>query len=375
MSSNNNSTMNMKMPRLYLGSMTFGWSQTSSKVDESIAATMLQRFLAHNAQYGGGAPHRLDTARIYAGGQTEEIVGAVLAKHHQASSSDNTVLVGTKAHPSRAGGLSAVGVTGQWKESMEAMQMTAVEEYYLHQPDTEHSLEDSLRHVNSLVKEGLVKVVGLSNYHAMEVERAFALCATHGWTPPKVYQGLYNPLNRAVEEELLPLLRKHKCSFVAYNPLAAGLLTGKHMAPAATETPTDGVLVGRFRDNPNYLPRFYTPANFAALQLIRTACEAAQICLVEATYRWMLCHSGLGAEDGLLLGASSLSQLDENLAACVAAHEKDALPEAVLQAFDDGWKLTQAAGVFPYWRSYSSDMPDRESLDPGASYNAAKKKP
>jgi hypothetical protein len=51
------------------------------------------------------------------------------------------------------------------------------------------------------------------------------------------------------------------------------------------------------------------------------------------------------------------------------------LPEAVLQAFDEGWKLTQEAGVFPYWRSYSSYMPGRESLDPGASYNEAKKKP
>jgi aflatoxin B1 aldehyde reductase len=358
------------MPRLYLGSMTFGWSQTSSKVDESVAATMLQRFLAHNFQYGGGAPHRLDTARIYAGGQTEEIVGAVLAKHQQTSMPDGEVLVGTKAHPSRAGGLSPAGVAGQWKESLGALKMTAVEEYYLHQPDTEHSLEDSLRHVHRLVEEGLVKVVGLSNYHASEVERAFALCATHGWTAPKVYQGLYNPLNRAVEEELLPLLRKHDCSFVAYNPLAAGLLTGKHSASA-----DDGVLTGRFKENPNYLPRFYTPANFAALALIRTACEAANLSLVEATYRWMLCHAGLGAEDGLLLGASSLSQLDENLAACAAAHDKDALPEAVLQAFDEGWKLTQEAGVFPYWRSYSSDMPDRESLDPGASYNAAKKKP
>jgi aflatoxin B1 aldehyde reductase len=241
----------------------------------------------------------LDTARIYAGGATEEIVGVVLAKHQQSSADE--VLVGTKAHPSRAGGLSAAGIAGQWKESLGALKMTAVEEYYLHQPDTEHSLEDSLRHVHALVQEGLVKVVGLSNYHASEAERAFALCATHRWTPPKVYQGLYNP-----EEELLPLLQQHDCSFVAYNPLSAGLLTGRHMAPVATETPTDGVLVGRFRDNPNYLPRFYTPANFAALTLIRTACETAQLSLVDATYRWMLVHSGLGAEDGLLLGASSI---------------------------------------------------------------------
>jgi aflatoxin B1 aldehyde reductase len=67
-----------------------------------------------------------------------------------------------------------------------------------------------------------------------------------------------------------------------------------------------------------------------------------------------------------------LEQLDQNLAACAAAHEKGPLPDSILEAFEEGWKLTKDA-AFPYWRSYSSDMPNRESLDHGASYNAAKK--
>jgi aflatoxin B1 aldehyde reductase len=103
--------------------------------------------------------------------------------------------------------------------------------------------------------------------------------------------------------------------------------------------------------------------------------------MIEATYRWLLCHSALREEeDGVLLGASSLEQLHENLGACqVAMRENEGavepLPNTVLQAMDDAWKLTEAAGVFPYWRSYSLDMPNREMLDPGASYDAAKKKP
>ena len=116
--------------------------------------------------------------------------------------------------------------------------------------------------------------------------------------------------------------------------------------------------------------------------MIHQACQAAGVSLVEATYRWLLCHSALREEekDGVLVGASSLEQLDENLRACqVAAQEKegvavDPLPDTVLQAMEDAWKLTEAAGVFPYWRSYSADMPDRDCLDPGASYDAAKKK-
>lgn len=351
----------MKMPRLYLGTMTFGWSQSSSKVDESIAATMLERFVAHN-QKMGATQHRVDTARIYAGGKTEQIVGSILSSSGNAG--ETNILVGTKAHPSRTGGLSASGIDGQWKESMEAMKLSAVEEYYLHQPDTGNSLEESLKFVNdNLVSKGLVKVVGMSNYHVSEVERAFELCAANQWAAPKVYQGLYNPLNRAVEEELLPLLRKHQCSFVAYNPLAAGLLTGKH-------TNVNDVQKGRFKNNDNYLPRFYTSSNFDAVELIRKACEEAKISMVEATYRWLQCHSALQEQDGVLLGASSLSQLDQNLAACAIT---EPLPSNVLQAFDEAWEITRKAGVFPYWRSYSSDMPNRESLDQGASYEATKK--
>jgi aflatoxin B1 aldehyde reductase len=176
----------------------------------------------------------------------------------------------------------------------------------------------------------------------------------------------YNPLNRSVEKDLLPLLKANNCSFVAYNPLAAGLLVGKH-------TSIDNVQKGRFKNNPNYLPRFYTPANFAAIELLRKACDKEDISMVEATYRWLLCHSALGEQDGVLLGASSVAQLDQNLEACSAARDKGPLSDHVLQAFEEGWKLTEEEGVFPYWRSYSADMPNREELDHGASYEAAKK--
>ena len=355
--------MRVPLPRLYLGTMTFGWTgQTSSAVDESVALEMLQQFVSHN-EANDLVVHHVDTARIYAGGKTEPIVGNVL---RSCTPSKGTIVLGTKAHPSVEGGLSAQGIKSQLKESLNAMGVTSFGEYYLHQPDTEHSLLESLTCAHELVKDGVVGTIGMSNYHASEMERAFQLCDAHSLTRPSVYQGLYNPLNRAVESELLPILKKNKCSFVAYNPLAAGLLAGKH-------TSKDTVQAGRFKDNPNYLPRFYTDSNFEAIDLIRKACEKEGISMVEATYRWLLCHSSLDEHDGLLLGASSVDQLAQNLSACAAAAEKGPLSEQMLQAFDQAWKIT-ADGAFPYWRSYSSDMPNRDALDQGASYNAAKKK-
>jgi aflatoxin B1 aldehyde reductase len=191
----------MRLPRLYLGTMTFAWNQASSPVDDKIATAFIQRFVA-----AGG--RQVDTALQ--------------------SSGASDLLVGSKAAPSQPGGLSATGMRSQLDASLGAIGVERLAEYYLHQPDTEAALLESLREAHAMVSEGKVGAVGMSNYHASEVARAFELCAEHGLTKPSVYQGLYNPLNRAVEEELLPVLRAHGCSFVAFNPLAAGLLTGAH---------------------------------------------------------------------------------------------------------------------------------------------------
>lgn len=351
--------MKMPVPRLYLGTMTFGWSQTSSYVDEKVALEMLRKFVDHNISHGNEI-HYVDTARIYAGGKTEPIVGTVVKE--LGTPSKGFIAVGTKAHPSVNGGLSPDGIDGQLTASLKAMDVTGVGEYYLHQPDTEHDLLDSLKCAHDKKTAGQFCSLGMSNYHASEMDRAFQLCDQHGLTPPKVFQGIYNPLNRAVEKELLPLLKAKKCSFVAYNPLAAGLLAGKH-------TQGEQVQKGRFKNNQNYLPRFYTDPNFQAVDIIRQACQEEGISMVEATYRWMLRHSALGQQDAVLLGASSVAQLEENLAACSAAVEKGPLSPSMLEAFDKAWALTEE-GAFPYWRSYSADMPNREELPQGASYAA-----
>ena len=357
--------MRTPIPRLYLGTMTWAWAgQTSSVVDEGVALEMAKKFIAHN-EAAGETTHLLDTARVYAAGKTEPMVGVVLQKLGPLSGSNRKIVVGTKANPAVEGGLSRDGIMGQLTTSMEAMeQLSSLGEYYLHQPDTKHSLLESLQTCHELITDGTISSVAMSNYHASEVERAFQLCKEHKLTPPSVYQGLYNPLNRVVEDELLPLLRKNDCSFVAYNPLAAGLLTGKH------KTVTE-VASGRFKDNQNYLPRFFTDPNFKAIELIRQACEKEGISMVEASYRWLLRHSALKPSDGVLIGASSLSQLDENLESCAAAAEKGPLSKELLTAFDEAWNITKV-GSFPYWRSYSSDFPNREDLDQGASYTVKK---
>jgi aflatoxin B1 aldehyde reductase len=128
-----------------------------------------------------------------------------------------------------------------------------------------------------------------------------------------------------------------------------------------------------YHKDQNYLPRFYTASNFAALSKIRLSCEAAGLTMVEATYLWMLLHSSLQSTDGLLIGASSMPQLTDNLSACTKAAKGSTLPPQVLTAFDEAFDVVKQEDIFAYWRSYSADMPRRETLDPGAAYSAAKK--
>ena len=307
----------------------------------------------------------IDCARIYAGGDSEKILRDAASSY---VSNSPPLLFGTKAHPSQQEGLSAKGIMMQLETSLEALGVASVAEFYLHQPDESNTLLESLQCCDNLIKQGKIASVGLSNYHASEVQRVFELCKKHSLAKPSVYQGLYNPLNRCIEEDLLPVLRQNGCKFIAYNPLAAGLLTGKHLDSGEVKE-------GRFKNNPNYLPRFYTPVHFEALKIIQSACDDSGLNMVEATYVWLLRHSSLNESDGILIGASSIEQLEQNLKSCSTASESK-LPQQVIDAFDKAWELIESGEErpFPYWRSYSKDMPNRDSLDQGASYNAAKAK-
>lgn len=344
------SQVDATLPRLYFGTMTFAWEQASTPVDYPVASAMVHKFLS----FGGV---EIDTARIYSEGCTEPMLGRVL----QGLGKETSFRLTTKAHPSQPNGLSAKGIRAQLQASLEVLGVDRVDALYLHQPDPQHDITDSLQCMHELIQEGKVGALGLSNYSAVETDRICSLCKEHGWTSPSYFQGLYNPLNRLVEESLLPVLRKHGVGFIAYNPLAAGLLTGKHR-------PGGEVLPGRFKANPNYLPRFYTDANFKALSVIRDACDAHGLGMVPATYAWLLRHSQLDAAkgDGVLLGASSVGQLEENLVSCTTA---PTLPAPVVAAFDGAFDSCKD-GAFPFWRSYSRDQPGRESLHPGASYQA-----
>ena len=298
-----------------LGTMTFG-----DQVDQQTAANMLQSFFdSGNTEY--------DTAYTYQKGATEEMLGAL-----RDSVGLPQYSVATKVNP-HAGSLSAESVDRQFTTSLKRMGLESVDLLYLHEPDINTPITETLTAVQKHFESGRFKRLGLSNYAAWQVAEITELCRRNDWVTPSVYQGMYNAITRDVERELFLCLEYYNIAFYVYNPLAAGLLTGKHKSVSAT--PQDG----RFAGNAQYMGRYWKSAYFDALTDFISACEANTIDPARAALRWLVHHSALSAEkgDGVIIGASSQSHFDSNL----AAFSEGPLPEPVVAALDAGWEISR----------------------------------
>ena len=308
--------------KIVMGTMTIG-----NQADAATGSTMLDRFV--DAGYT-----EFDTAYVYNAGKTETILGELLS---QKSWADDITIAG-KANPKEPGGLSADGIDMQLSTSLERLQRPNVDLFYLHQPDLDTPIDDTLAAIDKAYREGKVGAFGLSNYAAWQVAQIFERCDKNGWPTPVCYQGMYNAITRDVERELFKCLADYNMAFYAYNPLAGGLLTGKY---EDTDSLPDS---GRFSYHKGYPERYWKDDNHRAVAMIRRACKKLDIPVVNAALGWMLHHSPLAtghADHAVILGASSVEQLDQNLAAC----QQGALPQELIDVIDDTWEMCRPSCI------------------------------
>lgn len=297
----------------------------------------LRSFLAVLKQHN---IRELDTARVYNAGKSEEDLGSVSDK--------SSFTIATKAPGFSPGSLTSQNIIDNCNASLAALKKKSLDLYYFHGPDRQTPLEESLRAINKLHQEGKVSRFGVSNYHATEVEEILRLCAEHNFVRPSVYQGGYNALFRAGERELFPLLRQHNIAFYAYSPLAGGFFS----RPASElRNPPSG---SRMDQMQVFSAMYVNDLSLEIHDQLSAACsaEAEGLTLKEATLRWMMHHSILGEEDGVILGASSLEQMEENIKAC----EGGPLPEKVVGEFEKAWNRFYGAGHSQF---YSIPLPKR----------------
>ncbi|XP_033938579.1 aflatoxin B1 aldehyde reductase member 4-like [Pseudochaenichthys georgianus] len=316
----NMSSSQSKRPITLLGTMAFG-----GRADEELSMEMVKTFMDRGHVM-------VDTAFMYVDGKSETVIGGM--------NLPKTVSIATKANPWDGKTLKPESVRSQLEISLQRLRTNSVELFYLHAPDHQNPIQDTLKACNDLHKEGKFKEFGLSNYASWEVAEIASICRHNNWIVPTVYQGMYNATTRQVETELLPCLRYFGMRFYAYNPLAGGLLTGKYHYQDKEGSQPEGRFFGN-KWAAAYRDRYWKPSQFDAIKVVIEALETVygseKPTMTSAAMRWMYHHSQLKGDlgDGVIIGMSSMDQLQQNLAAA----EEGPLDERVVNAFNDACNL------------------------------------
>jgi aryl-alcohol dehydrogenase-like predicted oxidoreductase len=204
--------------------------------------------------------------------------------------------------------------------------------YYLHMPDYSTPIEETLEAMEELVRAGKVRFPAVSNYAAWQMAEILWICEKRGYHPYFISQPMYNLIARGIEDEYLPFCERFGVAVIPYNPLAGGLLTGKHSRESG---PTIGT---RFDGNRQYQDRYWHEDDFSAVEELRSIAQDAGKSLVELALQWILTQEVI---DSVILGASRFEQLKENLTAA----EGPRLEKSVLERCDTVWKRLR--GVTP----------------------------
>ncbi|MBM3566124.1 MAG: aldo/keto reductase [Alphaproteobacteria bacterium] len=205
----------LKVSRLCLGAMMFG-ARTDAKEAE--------RIVAHARDSG---VNFIDTADVYALGESERIVGKLIKRDRK-----NWVLA-TKGGNAMGKDPARRGISRRWlkramDDSLQRLGLDHVDLWYLHRDYEDAPLEETVRAVAEIIKAGKARYWGLSNFRAWRIVEAFKIAEAMGAPLPVAVQPYYNAMNRLPEYEILPTCRHFGMGVVPYSPLARGVLTGKY---------------------------------------------------------------------------------------------------------------------------------------------------
>ena len=213
----------------------------------------------------------------------------------------------------KAGHLMWSGPYGDWgsrksliaslDQSLRRMQLDYVDVYYTHRYDPNTPLEETMQALVDIVRSGKALYVGLSKYPAEVARKAYAYLAAHD-VSCLIYQGRYNMLTREPEELIIPQAHQHGAGFIAFSPLAQGLLTNRYL---------QGIPEGSRMTTSNFLrPEILTDALLAKLRALNDVAQQRGQTLAEMALAWLLRDERVTS---VIIGASSVEQLDKNLRA------------------------------------------------------------
>jgi 1-deoxyxylulose-5-phosphate synthase len=295
----------LKVSEICLGTMTF-----AGQCDETTGLEILDTAAERGVTF-------LDTADAYpippdpeTAGRTEAVIGRWFA----ANGRRDEFVLATKCRI-RVGngpndqGLSRRHILAACAASLRRLQTDYVDLYQAHMFDAETPLDETLRAFEDLVRSGMVRYIGCSNYAAWQLALALGLSERASLARYDCIQPRYNILFREIEAELLPLCRDQGVGVMVYNPLAGGLLTGKH---ARDQPPRPGTRFTLGVSGELYRERYWHAAQFDAVETLRDHCQARNLNLATVSAAWVLAQPGVTAA---IVGASRPEQLTDTLAA------------------------------------------------------------
>jgi len=291
----------MFVSELCLGTMTFGgkgFFEVMGKLQQAEVTAIVARAIEAGVNF-------IDTADVYSEGLSETLVGQAL-KDIGCQRSD--VIVATKAYGRMGPGPNDIGtsrghIMDAVQRSLERLGVDHIDLYQLHAQDLVTPVEEVMRALDDLVRQGLVRYIGCSNWSAWRVAKANTMATLRNWTRFETIQSYYSLAGRDIEREIVPMLEDEKMGLMVWSPLAYGILSGKFgpdSAPAdARRTnfdfpPVDKAKVWKIVDTMREIgtPKGVSPARVAIA--------------------WILSRPFVTS---VIMGVKSLDQLNDNLAA------------------------------------------------------------
>lgn len=309
---------------LCLGTMTFG-----SETDEDKSHQQLDRFV----EVGGNF---IDTANVYSGGVSEEIIGRWLGKRPELR---DQLVVATKGRFHRSGerhlvGNSRTNLTRALDASLRRLGVETIDLYQAHAFDAVTPLEETLRFFDDAVRAGKIHYAGVSNFLGWQLQKAALLTSFHNTVPIVTLQPQYNLLQRAVEFELTQVCLNENIGILPWSPLGGGWLSGKYQRD---ETPSGQTRLG---ENPErgmegWKKRNADERTWRVIDTVRAIASARNVSMAQVSLSWLVDRP---AVTSVILGARTIEQLDDNLGAAdlhLSAEETASLDEASTPIVDD----------------------------------------
>ncbi len=306
--------------RVWVGTMNFG-----KRTSEKEARAILTRADELGIRY-------VDTANAYNDGAAERIVGEATRKNRE------RWVVATKCGFARVGGkpegLRPERILAALEESLRRLKTDWVDLYYLHVPDHGTPIESTLDAIADLLEQKKIRAWGVSNYGAWQVLEMIHLADARGIPRPRVAQQLYNVLVRQLDIEYFSFARRYRVATMVFNPLAGGLLTGRHERDGSTQRGS------RFDGNRLYQDRYFTPAMFDRLRDLGPIAHEQDLTLLQLAYAWVASEP---AVDSILLGPATVSHIDEGVENCQRVLSAEV--RGRIRAAQQTWEGTNTAYV------------------------------